>query len=206
MAIMNVLPLLICFFVGLLQHGETDEFKDPSGWDHRRDWQKDSLCGPNALFIVARLSGSRLTYQDVRNTISIDPNRGCSVADLDSAARQLNIDYRARKITPSELKAGVDLPIVIHTINDSSKWNTGHFLVLVGISEKDKAYRIVDPVTEVESSFDYASMERAMSGLALVPTVDLVESSVMFWIINLVCLCPLCLIVYWLVWRRKSEA
>jgi ABC-type bacteriocin/lantibiotic exporter with double-glycine peptidase domain len=174
---MNFLFLILCavFLIA-------DEKPEIHSFDYRQHWQQNLLCGPNALFLYGRLSGFDIDYDSVREKIEIDPKRGCSVADLDKAAQELGLDLRVRKVTPTFLRSTSALPMVVHTNRSNDRWNTGHFLVLVGVNEEKKTYRIIDPISEANYSIEFGQLDRAMSGYALVSPIEfeLFENLILF--------------------------
>ena len=131
-----------------------------------RPWQTNSLCGPNALFLLAKLHGKQIRYSDIRDAITIDPERGCSFADLLRVSNRFKLGFVSRKIRFDDL-AQIPTPFIAHLRRDELKQASGHFVVVAEIASKDGRIYAYDPISEFRNNYDKADFHRAMSGYIL---------------------------------------
>jgi len=101
-----------------------------------RPWQTNSLCGPNALFLLAKLHGKQISYSDIRDAITVDPDRGSSFADLLRVSDQLKLGFVARKVRFAEL-ANIPTPFIAHLRREELKQASGHFVIVAEIAATD---------------------------------------------------------------------
>jgi hypothetical protein len=113
-----------------------DNFKFEPAWRDKGD------CGPLALYLLMRLHGCHVTIGDVKKLTPFDPDRGCSLADLESAAERLGFPVETRFVNPRDLDK-LPLPLIVHT-EGSLERQMGHFDVIVAYYPEDRKYSIID--------------------------------------------------------------
>lgn len=130
-------------------------------------WRERSDCGPLALFVMMGLQNERASLDDVKGQIHIDPERGCSLKDLQTAAERLGMTTEARFVTPRELQ-NVPGPFILHGVWSIEK-NLGHFFVVIGYDSESKRYAIIDTTMARVGWLPEDTITRGYSGYILLP-------------------------------------
>ncbi|WP_067276423.1 peptidase domain-containing ABC transporter [Mitsuaria sp. 7] len=117
-------------------------------------------CGLSCLAIVSTLLGSEIALSDLRRQHP-SSTRGTSLRTLSDIAPSLNLQARAVRCEPDELK-DLRLPAVLH-------WRMNHFVVLRKVGRKGLI--VVDPaVGETEISWRDCAESFTGAALELCPT------------------------------------
>ena len=114
-----------------LQADKSRNAIDASGsqWLWKPSWTRGD-CGPNALFVLLKLTGKNVLLEEIKERVSFDPTLGCSIADLCEAANVLDLLCEVRFVTPKDLWK-IPPPYILHG-QSRLRDRTGHFLVVVG--------------------------------------------------------------------------
>jgi len=140
-------------------------------WSWFPEWRDKADCGPNALYVLMNLEGHRVTLEDVKALITLDPVYGCSMADLIDAAAKLGFTLEARFVKPSEIRH-LPRPFILHGITSHYK-NLGHFILVVDFDPQNGNFALIDPIRETFGWNPEASLLRGYSGYVLVPKYPL---------------------------------
>ena len=135
-------------------------------------WQEPVLCGPNALFVLAKLSGLDVTREDITKLVPISET-GSTLADLSKAATKLGLPHEIRKVSQSEMFR-LSPPFLVHDSIRASgpeAADTGHFFVVVRFNERGQI-GIVDGVSGLYQFVETARFDRSFSGYVLLPELD----------------------------------
>jgi hypothetical protein len=152
--------------VATLSHQQSSEKKDEGLW-WAPWWRERGDCGPIALFVLMKLQGERVSVGDIKNITPLDPDRGCSIADLSRTAKRLGMQTELRFVNPCDI-GNVPRPFILHGVS-SIEQNLGHFIVIVDYDPKKKLYAAIDPVRErLWWSPEYSILD-GYSGYVLVP-------------------------------------
>jgi hypothetical protein len=105
-------------------------------------WRDKGDCGPLALYLLMRLHDRPVTIDEVKRVVPYDPDRGCSLADLDRGAEALSFPVETRFVNPRDLNK-LPFPFILHTAGSLER-GTGHFHVIVSYDAQERKYRVID--------------------------------------------------------------
>lgn len=131
-------------------------------------WRDKGDCGPIALHVLFRLLGRRSSIPEVKQAVPFDAMRGCSLADLDVAARKFGVPVEVRFVNPRDLPS-LPGPYILHAkvgLQDPA----GHFLVVTGHSNSRGG--VFATINTSDATFDWvpeASVASTFSGYVLTP-------------------------------------
>jgi ABC-type bacteriocin/lantibiotic exporter with double-glycine peptidase domain len=137
-------------------------------------FQSGKLCGPNGLYLILRVAGKQVTYQQVLERFTVGPS-GVSLADIQRVAEEFGLHGELRKnLSPSELLR-TPMPAIVHLATsspDSSSAAKDHFLVLTRVKPRFTHSSEIeangfDTTNLLRVVFTGASLSRSMSGYAL---------------------------------------
>lgn len=131
------------------------------------EWRQKGDCGRCALYILMRLEGRDISMSRMKSAVRVDPDAGCSMADLSRAANELGFPVEIRFVTPKEM-AQLPCPYILHW-NGSLKSGVGHFAVITGFSENLKQVHLIDAQFDESRSTPEGALARSYSGYVLVP-------------------------------------
>ena len=92
-------------------------------------------CAAACLDMMARYHGLELTREEIRNVCNQN-SQGVSLSGLTRAASALGFDTTCVKATYDEVKARVQLPLIVY-------WSQGHYVVLEQFAQN--GVKLVDP-------------------------------------------------------------
>lgn len=141
------------------------ESERPFNWVPK--WRERGDCGPCALYVLMSLEGHQTTLAQVKGSLSIDADTGCSLDALSQAAESLGFPAEARFVRPSQITQ-IPLPFIIHG-KESDDSVTGHFIVVVGYDADKDQFAVIDPVIARYSENPVDSRITGYSGYVLVP-------------------------------------
>lgn len=105
-------------------------------------YQRDAIdCGAACLQSIAKYYGKNINLERLREKTYIT-NEGTSMRGLQLAAKEINFEAKAYKLTLSALKIKFDSPMILY-------WGQNHYVVLYNIKKSKKGnYRfyIADPM------------------------------------------------------------
>lgn len=131
-------------------------------------WQAGPKCGPVALFFLLRLHGINVELDTLLQEVPIT-EKGCSLADLQTAAARHGLATRMVKTSPEEHPA-LPAPHVIHWIVQGSTESADHFDVVIRNLENGGC-EIIDTTNCSDQEVSPSNMSQRMSGYALVPDI-----------------------------------
>lgn len=166
------------------------------------EWRRTARCGTNALYVLAKLSGAAVTYDDVAKSVNVG-RHGSSVEDLRVSAEQLGLTVRVRNISAEEFLE-VPCPFILH-LDYADQGGGGHF-VTVDRSFPDKedgTVYFVDGTTGLETQASVGKLKAMMSGVVLVPENSVRVGGTFDWpLLLLVGLVSAEAIVLWVLMKR----
>lgn len=140
----------------------------PARLQLERSFQSGPLCGPNALYLLLRLHGVSVKYEDVVNSIELS-DEGCSLEDLKQAAAKFGVSSTCRgNVSANSLTNNV-LPAIVHLAVDPSNpidQNRDHFLVITN-EDEDSRFHGIDTNAMIPVAYDRGSLAHNLTGNAL---------------------------------------
>jgi ABC-type bacteriocin/lantibiotic exporter with double-glycine peptidase domain len=91
---------------------------------------------------MMRLHERHLTIDEVKRVIPFDPDRGCSLADLERGAEALEFPVETRFVNPRDLDK-LPFPFIVYT-EGSLERQIGHFDVIIAYHPEERKYSIID--------------------------------------------------------------
>jgi hypothetical protein len=106
---------------------------------------KTLVCGPNVLYMLLKLQGRPVTYQQVVQALGSD-DKMTSLLELREAAARLGLPNRIRRCTLEELGRGI-LPCIAHTRSEYMRRSPqgGHYLLVLKVD--GEMIQVVDGTT-----------------------------------------------------------
>jgi hypothetical protein len=116
----------------------------PRAANSDRPWEKQLACGPNVLYLLLRMHGRPVTFQEAEAAVVVGP-KGTSLIELREAAGRLGLTTRVRSCTINNLD-GCTLPMVAHfkptfgpageatAAPDRSSGDVGHFVLVLEVT------------------------------------------------------------------------
>lgn len=86
-------------------------------------------CGPNSLYVLLRLNGVQVSFDDVSRLLPIGA-AGTNLRQMRDAAEKLGLDCEVRRLSTSELEA-LSVAVVAHCRSAQIGSQTGHFVVVL---------------------------------------------------------------------------
>src|SRR5262245_20047799 len=92
-----------------------------------KHWRSERCCGVSCCFLLLRMTGHAVCYDDVLAHVPIDQDRGSNLYDMKKGCGELGLDARVMRLTPREFETA-DWPAValLHQPN-----STGHYVVVL---------------------------------------------------------------------------
>lgn len=160
--------------------GESITYDVPEGLttpEYLRFEQSSQLgpyCGPNSLYLLLKLKGILVNYEDLVKQIPVTP-QGCSLAELRDVGESRGLTCEVRKLTLKELDL-LQPPYILHinTPAEGAQQSTGardHFVVVTR-REPGGALVGVDPSSGNRSTWSKAYLSRNFSGYVLMSQQD----------------------------------
>ncbi len=139
------------------------------------DWRNPGRCGTNCLFVLLQTlyyfgtHDQPVKYQDVARLLPSAPDRGCSLQDLASAAKQFGLDVDLRKVSLDDLPQ-LPTPFIAH-LDLLERGGTGHFILVhsIGHAHGDVYVHYVDGSTGQRPNAKLSDLEPLLGGFVLVP-------------------------------------
>jgi ABC-type bacteriocin/lantibiotic exporter with double-glycine peptidase domain len=129
-------------------------------------WRSENDCGPLALYLLMRLNHIDVDVDTVKSKIPIDPKFGCSLADLDRAASQLNFPLQSLYVDPMELKL-LKPPFIYHgRVGEDHK--SGHFNVILQYNAATKKFKLINQEGESIDERDEKEILHSATGYVLI--------------------------------------
>lgn len=145
-------------FAGNSEHPQAEELKPNAG----KVWRVANKCAVNALYIMLRLHGREIHYEDLEARLPVGP-KGCSLQELRNGATHFGLKTRIVKLTPEDLRQ-CRLPIIAHF--EEEKEITGHYVVLAVVSPSGVEF--IDGTSGIISTLPTHQFALNWSGYALV--------------------------------------
>jgi hypothetical protein len=158
---------------GDLPSSSTQDVPDDMKWEP--PWRSQGDCGPVAIYLLMQLLTYEISIDQIKEVVPTHPVLGCSMQDLVNGCNQLGFPAELRFVTPIEL-ADLPMPFVVHKTASIEK-GTGHFIVVVAFSQKNRTYAIIHPEQEQLLWVPEATMLNQFSGYVMVP----VDAAVNRW-------------------------
>lgn len=135
-----------------------------------KSWNIGSHCGPNALYVLCNLSGVDVSLEEVVRQVPIDPESGCSLADLQTAAGELGLSGEVRFVDAEALQR-VPRPFILHLAATQSRPETGHFVTVFDYEQGRERNRfgLIDGTSGEIKYVNPENFFRSFSGYVLVP-------------------------------------
>lgn len=143
----------------------------PDAYRFDMPFQQGPRCGPNGLYVLLRLKGIPVKYDDVMKSMTLT-DRGIDIDTLQKTARSFGLDAEVRKLTPEELEHSPK-PILVHLNTPASapgrsREPTGHFTVVTKVDSGGYVQGI-DTSNALFTSWSVDHYARGASGYCLVP-------------------------------------
>jgi ABC-type bacteriocin/lantibiotic exporter with double-glycine peptidase domain len=113
------------------------------------------------------LTGRTTPYSQIKQLITIDPEKGCSLKAIRQAAAVLGFPVEVRFVNPKEIR-DIPRPCIIHGIT-SVQSGIGHFVILVDYHMERGTCDVIDPDYERFTEVKVDSLLSTFSGYAIVP-------------------------------------
>lgn len=129
-------------------------------------WRISQRCPVNTLFVVLRLYGKDISYQEILEQLPVD-REGTSLVDMRNFAARHGLAGRVRKLTPEQL-AHVRFPIIAHLEDELA--TSGHFVVLLEVGTNDDGFQMVeciDGTTGMTAPMDMTTFRKRWTGFVL---------------------------------------
>jgi hypothetical protein len=119
--------------------------RDARATDHAIAWRQSKHCGPNCMYLLARLSGFCPAYDALCIATNVG-EMGCSIADLMDAAQAQGIPVVAYQCSYKDLPS-LGQAVIMHLETDAAlqSGSGGHFIVAQCL--KDGRLAIFDGTT-----------------------------------------------------------
>jgi hypothetical protein len=128
-------------------------------------WRVKQRCPINTLYVVLRLYGKDVSYQEVLEQLPVG-REGSSLTDMRDFAARHGLPARVQKLTPEKL-AQVRFPVIAHLEEENT---SGHFVVLLQLgknSEGFPALEYIDGTTGMTGLMDALAFRRQWTGFVL---------------------------------------
>ncbi len=133
----------------------------PAGWE--KDALARSMCGPRCLYLAARTCGKRVSLRDMVSLAGTTMERGTSVGNMVSAARDLGLGAAVAKTDLAGLASHEGACILIA---DDER----HFLFLAGIDADAGVLSLIDGLRL--RTLPLESLRRRWNGWAILISPD----------------------------------
>ncbi len=130
-------------------------------FDWKPRWRERSDCGRNSLYFYLKIIGNSVTFDELASCVTIDPDRGSSLEDIASAARNFGVDVEILWVNPNNLHH-IDPPYLLHS-EARLENESGHMLVVV-CKHTSSQVVVLDPVDERLSEVNYSALLEHFSG------------------------------------------
>jgi hypothetical protein len=137
--------------------------------------QSGVKCGPNSLYILLKLEGIDVAYDDVIGAVELTES-GSNLADLRRAAARFGLACEVKYLTPQDL-IQMTRPLVVHfdIPSGESPQAVNHFDVInrfYGSRKSDRMnfFEAIDSTNGDIKTFDQAFIARNFTGYCLIPT------------------------------------
>lgn len=158
-------------FVDSAEVGTNDsDGQMPNDMKFEPPWREQGDCGPISLYVLMRLSDRKVSVEGIKRVLAIDPEVGCSLADVARAADALGFATELRFVNPKDLPT-VSFPFILHQTGSLQR-GIGHFAVVVGYSPEEHLYSAIDTTFEQFHKVTEGAMLSGFSGYVLVPKPD----------------------------------
>jgi hypothetical protein len=129
--------------------------------DELKYWRVRNRCGVNSTYVILRLLGKTVEYDDVMSALPIGSS-GTSMADMRRYLNEKEVPAAVIRATPETL-ADVRFPVIAMMEEDASKG--GHFVVLFGMT--DTAFHVIDGTGGAVDVVAYEQFVRRWNGFLI---------------------------------------
>jgi ABC-type bacteriocin/lantibiotic exporter with double-glycine peptidase domain len=140
MFILKVLVVIVLYPLsgdnGLARAGDSGSLKSAPDVSKQTANPKTLVCGPNSLYMLLRMCGRPVTFEQVARQCGSD-NRWTTMLELRDAADRLGLATRVRRGTLDDLDS-FSLPFIAHSRSQfgvAANDNVGHYLLVVNVGE-----------------------------------------------------------------------
>jgi ABC-type bacteriocin/lantibiotic exporter with double-glycine peptidase domain len=137
----------------------------PRSWQFEPTWREKGDCGPASLYVLMRLMGRNVSLADVKGVIRINPETGCSLADIAAGADALGVTAEIRFLKPQDISR-LTFPCILH-VNGSLKTGAGHFFVVAAYYPDKHELAVVDTDFDMLRPLSEREFFQDFSGYAL---------------------------------------
>ncbi|HEX7376427.1 MAG TPA: cysteine peptidase family C39 domain-containing protein [Pirellulales bacterium] len=171
------------------------------------EWRNVVRCGPNALYMFAKLRGWTGQLSDVYRVTPVS-RRGCSLLQLKRSADSLGVPSECAKATPESL-ATAQMPVITHHDDQTSpNGGIGHFYLVTGFRPPNADGRAqlhcIDPSSLVERVIPINEFSRSWSGYVLIGAVPAARGRAT-WYLFVATVFATALVGGW-IWRASRPA
>jgi predicted double-glycine peptidase len=146
--------------------------------DQTRHWREAESCGVACGYMLARLIGRRVEYDDAVSAIVIE-NGGTSLLALQQGLRKLGVAAISLKVKPKELDQ-IAMPVIAHMLPHHETTNAvGHYLLVLKVDDHFVQYIEPNYAASIET-VPRNQFLRCWSGYLVAPTKTTAEKCVEF--------------------------
>lgn len=132
-------------------------------------WAQPGRCGTNVLYVMLRLLGRDISYDEVFAATPTDPVKGVSLQDLRESASRLGLDAEVRRVDLGDIPR-LQPPFILH-LDLADIGGTGHFVAVTDLTETKDQWQVgaVDGAKGVRIQQLLENLRPVFLGYVLVP-------------------------------------
>jgi ABC-type bacteriocin/lantibiotic exporter with double-glycine peptidase domain len=131
------------------------------------DWREKGDCGRTSLYVLLRLADKQVPMEVLKKSLPIDPDTGCSLAEVAHAAEKVGLQVEIQFVKPRDVPK-VNFPCILHQTASLEK-RTGHFAVVAAYNPNRHEYSIVDTDWDRLVEQPEEALLKNFSGYVMVP-------------------------------------